>query len=60
MGAQLLSVIVALGVGVAAFVILRSVFRAISFGLNLFLLVVIALIAYLLLRDQIAALRGGG
>jgi len=60
MNPQLLSVIVAVGIGFVAFMIVRAVFKAISLGLNLVLLFVIALITYLLLRDQIAALVGGG
>ena len=60
MNPQLLSLIVAMGIGFVAFMIVRAVFKAISLGLNLVLLFVIALIAYLLLRDQIAALVGGG
>ena len=59
MDPQLLSLIVAVGIGVVAFVVLRSVFKIINLGLSLILLAVIALIAYLLLRDQIAALLGG-
>ena len=60
MDAQLLSLLVAVGIGFAAFVILRTVFKVIGMGLNLILLVVIAAIAYFLLRDQIAGLLGGG
>jgi len=60
MNPQLLSLIVAVGIGFVAFMIVRAVFKAISLGLNLVLLFVIALITYLLLRDQIAALVGGG
>ncbi|MGH2592393.1 MAG: hypothetical protein ACRDGG_02655 [Anaerolineae bacterium] len=60
MNPQLLSLIVAVGIGFVAFTIVRAVFKAISLGLKFVLLFVIALIAYLLLRDQIAALVGGG
>ncbi len=60
MDSQLLSLLVAVGIGFAAFAILRTVFKVISMGLNLILMVVIAAIAYFLLRDQIAALLGGG
>ena len=60
MDPQLLTIIIAVGIGFLAFLAIRFVFRIIHFGFNLALLVGVALIAYLLLRDKIGALLGGG
>jgi len=50
MDPQLLNLLLAIGIGVVAFIVLRTMFRIINTGLSLLLLVVIAAIAYLLLR----------
>ena len=42
--------LIAIIVGIVAFVIIRGVFRVIHMGLNLLLLIVIVVVAYLLLR----------
>jgi len=50
MDPQLTSLLLAVGVGVVAWIILRTVFKIINTGMNLLLLIVIIAIAYLLLR----------
>ncbi|HLF27280.1 MAG TPA: hypothetical protein VJG32_13165 [Anaerolineae bacterium] len=50
MDPQLTNLIVAVGIGLVALLIIRFVFRIIHLGFNLILLGVVAVVAYLLLR----------
>lgn len=50
MDPQLTSLLLAVGIGVVAWIVLRTVFKIIGMGMNLLLLIVIVAIAYLLLR----------
>lgn len=49
MDPQLSNLLVALGIGLIAIVLLRTVFRVINFGLNLLLLLAIVVIAFIFL-----------
>jgi len=50
MDPQILNVLIAVVVGVAALAIVRSLFKIINLGLNLVLLIVLVVAVYLLLR----------
>lgn len=56
---DLLTLLIAAVVAILLYRLVRGVFRFINRSLRLLLLILIGVVAYLLLRDQITALLGG-